>query len=172
MTDDRAPATPSDEPRPEPVRFFGTSWVAHGSGYLVRRVAVAAGALLAVAAGVLVMWLAVSGVMISGAGAFVNVLLVAAVLVCSCLAAARTWRILTAGRETLDGWMADDRALGPIRIVGWVGTLAAYFVRSLAEAPGEAAARARHRAALAAYERRRSARSGRPGAAKRRGRRG
>ncbi|MFJ6212391.1 EamA/RhaT family transporter [Streptomyces sp. NPDC092296] len=147
MTDDLAPAR-SDAPRPEPIRFFGTSWVVRGPGYRARRVAVAVGALLAAVAGALVMRLAVSGVLISGTGSFVNVLLVLAVLVCSCLAGVRTWKVLAEGRDSLTGWMADDKALGPIRIVGFVGMLVAYFVRSLLEAPGEGVARTRHEAAL------------------------
>ncbi|MCD0485252.1 hypothetical protein LO771_23415 [Streptacidiphilus sp. ASG 303] len=161
MTADRAPAAPTDAPRPEPVRFFGTSWADRGPGYALRRAAVAAGALAALAAGLLALSLALSA--FTG-GPLLDVLLAAAVGGCSLMAGLRTWRTLSRGRDALDGWMADDRALAPIMVVGFAGTLAAYAVRSLVEAPGEGVARARHEAALAAHARRRTPRGGRPGA--------
>ncbi|WP_377269943.1 hypothetical protein [Peterkaempfera sp. SMS 1(5)a] len=151
MTDRSAAA-----PAPEPVRFFGTTWVDRGAGYRLRRIAFAVGALLALVAGAALMWLAVAA--LGDSQGLVGVLLVVAVLGCSVMAGLRTWRTLAVGRGALSGWMADDRALTPIMAVGFVGTLAAYFVRSLVEAPGEGLARSRYEAALARHRQR----AGRP----------
>ncbi|MEV7413260.1 EamA/RhaT family transporter, partial [Streptomyces althioticus] len=43
------PATPAG-PHPEPLRFFGTTWVDHSRGYAARRLGVAVGSLAAAAA--------------------------------------------------------------------------------------------------------------------------
>jgi hypothetical protein len=40
----------STGPRPEPIRFFGTTWLNHDNGYTARRIAVAAGSLTAAVA--------------------------------------------------------------------------------------------------------------------------
>ncbi|GAA1069131.1 membrane protein [Kitasatospora arboriphila] len=133
---------PAPGPEPEPIRFFGTTWVDHGGGYWLRRVLVSLGALVCTAAAALVLRFAVAGVTLSDAGRLVDVLLIGAVAICSCLAAIRTWKSLTEGRHTLDGWMAEDRSLGAVWLIGGVGALAAYFFRSLVEAPGEAVHRA------------------------------
>ncbi|MEU9130188.1 hypothetical protein AB0D08_19120 [Kitasatospora sp. NPDC048540] len=167
--DDTRSTPGTDGPRPEPIRWYGTSWVERGTGYRVRRVLVPLGALLCVAAGALVLRLAVSGVAMSDAGGFVNLLLTGAIAICSALAAVRTWKVLTEGRAALTGWMTEDRSLGAVWMIGGVGALAAYFVRSLVEAPGESLRRAEHERALAQHARRRDAASaGRPGR-KRRG---
>ncbi|WP_371480908.1 hypothetical protein [Kitasatospora sp. NBC_00315] len=166
---------PDDAPEPEAIRWFGTGWVEHGPGYRLRRVLVPAGALLAAAAAALVLRYGVEGVRMSDAGGFVDGLLGAAVAVCTCLAALRNWKLLSEGREALTGWMAEDRSLGAVWIIGGVGALLAYFVRSLVEAPGEAVKRARHEQAVDRHERRRAGRSRRPGAGtagRRAGRRG
>jgi len=143
-------------PSPEPIRFFGTTWVAHGRGYWLRRVAVSAGALVATVVGALLMRLGVQGVFISSSGALVNTLLVGAVLVCTAVAAVRAWNVLSKGRGSLTGWMAEDRSVAPMLAIGFVGALAVYFLRSLAEAPGEAERRAGYEQALAAHARRRT----------------
>jgi hypothetical protein len=148
---DEAPA-----PAPEPIRFFGTSWVARDQGYWPRRVAVSVGALVATVAGALLMRLGVQGVFGSSAGALVNTLLVGAVLVCTAVAAVRAWNVLSRGRDSLTGWMAEDRSTGPMLAIGFVGALAVYFLRSLVEAPGEAEKRVRYEQALAAHARRRT----------------
>jgi hypothetical protein len=160
-------------PAPTPLRWFGTTWVDRGPDYWLRRVAVSVGALAAVAAGAFLMRLAVQGVVVAGTGTFVELLLVLAVGVCSCVAALRTWHVLTRGKESLTGWMADEKQLGVMLAVGFVGSLASYFVRSLVEAPGEGVQRSRHELAVAAAARRqagsRQAGSRRPAkAAKRR----
>ncbi|GAA2231502.1 MULTISPECIES: hypothetical protein [Kitasatospora] len=150
-----SPSTPqSRAPEPEPIRFFGTSWVDRGTGYWARRVVVPIGALLCAAAGALVLRFAVGGVRLSDSGGFVNGLLIAAIAVCSCLAAVRNWKLLTEGRESLAGWMAEDRSLGAVWLIGAVGALVAYFVRSLVEAPGEGVKRAGYDQARMHYERR------------------
>ena len=145
---------PANEVSPEPIRFFGTGWVERGPGYWLRRVAVSAGALLASGAAAVLLRLGVQGVFVSRAGALVDVLLVGAVAVCTCLAAIRTWSLLDRGRAGLTGWMADDRSVAPMLVIGVVGMLVAYFLRSLIEAPGEGGRRVRYERAAAARARR------------------
>jgi hypothetical protein len=152
----------AETPAPEPIRFFGTSWVTRGGDYWVRRVAVSLGALATTVAGAFVLRFAVTGVQDSKAGGFVNVLLVLAVALCSFLAAVRTWKLLAEGREALTGWMAEDRSLGAVWLIGCVGSAAAYFCRSLVEAPGEAARRAAWERETARSAQRRAGRTGRP----------
>jgi len=144
----KSSASKSPAPQPEPIRWFGTGWVEHDTRYWLRRVGVGAGALLAAVAGALLMRLAVQGVFISRAGSLIDLMLALAVMVCSCVAALRTWSLLSRGRAALSGWMADDRTVGPMLAVGFVGALVAYFLRSLVEAPGEAEKRARYERAL------------------------
>ncbi|MEV7023212.1 EamA/RhaT family transporter [Kitasatospora sp. NPDC093558] len=155
-------------PRPEPIRWFGTSWVHRDHGYWARRVAVSAGSLVTAAAAAFVLRLAVEGVALSAQGGFLNTLLVLAVAVCSLLAALRTWKVFAEGRDGLTGWMAEDRSLGAVWMIGGVGSLLAYFLRSLTEAPGEGVLRARYERAVEQYEKRRAGRGGRPGGKRRR----
>ncbi|MFI9328180.1 hypothetical protein ACIGZJ_11630 [Kitasatospora sp. NPDC052868] len=164
MTEDLTPAPKTaGVPEPEPIRWFGTSWVGRGSDYRLRRVVVPLGALLAVVAGAVVLRFAVEGVQLSDNGGFVDTLLIGAIGICSFLAALRTWKLLSEGRDELTGWMAEDKSLGVVWIIGGVGALAAYFARSLVEAPGEAVKRAHYERALAQHGRRQAGRSGRPG---------
>lgn len=51
-------------------------------------------------------------------------------------------------------------------MIGFIGSLLAYFCRSLVEAPGEKLHRAEYAAAQERYERRRGARTGNPAAKK------
>ncbi|MFE6866109.1 hypothetical protein ACFVFS_06100 [Kitasatospora sp. NPDC057692] len=165
MTQEPSPtAQPAGAPEPEPIRWFGTSWVERGGDYRLRRVLVPVGALLCAAAAALVLRFAVDGIRVADNGGFLNGLLVAAVAICSLLAALRTWKLLTEGKESLTGWMAEEKSLGVVWIIGGVGALLAYFVRSLREAPGEAVRRARYERELDRHERRQANRSGRPGA--------
>ncbi|MBC3843676.1 hypothetical protein GXW82_36070 [Streptacidiphilus sp. 4-A2] len=142
--------------QPEPIRYFGTTWVARDGGYWLRRVAVGVGALAATAAGAVLMRIGVQGVLGADTGTLVNTLLVGAVLVCTAVAAVRSWNVFTKGKASLTGWMAEDRSVGPMLAIGFVGALAVYFLRSLAEAPGEAEKRSRYELALAAHARRRT----------------
>ncbi|WP_051942773.1 hypothetical protein [Streptacidiphilus rugosus] len=144
-------------PAPESIRWFGTTWVDRGRDYWLRRLAVSVGALVAAVAGAFVMRLAVQGVLIAKTGAFVELLLILAIAVCSCVAAIRTWTVLGQGKESLSGWMKDEKSIGVMLIVGFVGSLVAYFVRSLMEAPGEGVARTRYELATAAHARRKAA---------------
>ncbi|MFD5463999.1 hypothetical protein ACFWIQ_14450 [Kitasatospora sp. NPDC127059] len=160
--------TSAGAPEPEPIRFFGTSWVDRDNGYWLRRVGVSAGALAATAAAVLVLRFGVEGIALSDNGGFLNGLLTAAIAVCSLMAVRRTWKALTEGKDQLTGWMAEDKSLGAVWLIGGAGSLAAYFARSLVEAPGEAVRRAAHQKAVEQYQRRRAGRGGRPGGKRKR----
>ncbi|GAA3497502.1 membrane protein [Streptomyces prasinosporus] len=151
-----SPATPAG-PRPEPIRFFGTTWVDHSGGYTARRIGVCAGSLAAAAASCLVLRFAYQGLRIADIGGFVTVLMVVMFAICSALALGHTWESFTrrpdpARRASLRGLLA----------VGFVGSLLAYFFRSLTEAPGEKLHREEYEAARAQYEKRTSRRSGNP----------
>ncbi|MGF1429669.1 hypothetical protein [Kitasatospora sp. LaBMicrA B282] len=158
----------STTPAPEPIRFFGTTWVDRGGAYWLRRAAVSLGAFLTVVAGGFVLQFAVGGVQMSKAGGLVNVLLLGAIAICSCLAALRTWKILAEGRDSLEGWMAEDKSLGAVWLIGCVGAAAAYFFRSLTEAPGEGVRRAALERATVRHAKREATRAGRPGKRKKR----
>ncbi|WP_030232048.1 hypothetical protein [Streptomyces sp. NRRL S-350] len=160
-----APAPmPAGAPEPEPIRWFGTSWLNRDDGYWLRRVAVSAGSLVAAVAVVLVLRFGVEGIALSDNGTFLNALLTAAIAVCSMMSVRRTWKVLTEGKDRLTGWMAEDKSLGAVWLIGGAGSLLAYFARSLVEAPGEALHRASYERAVAQYEKRRASRSGRPAA--------
>ncbi|TVL92099.1 hypothetical protein [Streptomyces sp. SAJ15] len=148
-------------PRPEPLRFFGTTWLRHDGGYAARRAGVALGSLAAAAAGAFVLRFAYQGVALSEAGGLVNVMLVAAFAICSAIGFRRTWEGFTRRPETPRD-EAVERSMRSIKSIGFVGVLLAYFVRSLAEAPGEKLVRAEYEADRAAYERRRTSRTGNP----------
>ncbi|MFC9282301.1 EamA/RhaT family transporter [Streptomyces collinus] len=151
-------------PRPEPLRFFGTSWVDHDHGYAARRAGVAAGSLVAAAASCLILRFAYEGIQIADSGAFVTVLVVAMFAICSALAFRNTWegfgkRHDPQRQATLRGLLA----------IGFVGSLLAYFFRSLTEAPGEKLHREEYDLAREEYERRTTRRTGNPSKKKRRG---
>ncbi|MFF7737614.1 EamA/RhaT family transporter [Streptomyces sp. NPDC007984] len=147
----------STGPRPEPIRFFGTTWVDHDNGYAARRTAVAVGSLAAAAASCLVLRLAYQGLQIAAIGGFVTLLMVVMFAVCSAMAFRTTW----------DGFSRrpdPDRqaSLRGLLTVGFVGSLLAYFLRSLTEAPGERLHREEYEEARKQYEKRTSRRSGNP----------
>ncbi|MDL5203029.1 EamA/RhaT family transporter [Streptomyces sp. ALI-76-A] len=157
------PAGPTT-PRPEPLRLFGTTWVHHDNGYTPRRIAASLGSLTAAAVSCLVLRFAYQGLQIADTGSFVNVLVVAMFAICSALAFRHTW----------DGFGArpdPDRqaSLRGLLAVGFVGSLLAYFFRSLIEAPGEKRAREEYEAALAHHQKRTSRRTGNPSKKRRRG---
>ncbi|MFJ5999492.1 EamA/RhaT family transporter [Streptomyces sp. NPDC092370] len=160
---DTTPATPAGSkaegrgPRPEPLRFFGTTWLDHDNGYTARRTAVAVGSLAAAAVSCLVLRLAYQGLQIAAIGGFVTVLMVAMFAICSAMAFRHTWDGFTRRHD-------PDRqaSLRGLLTVGFVGSLLAYFFRSLIEAPGEKLHREEYEKARGQYEKRTTRRSGNP----------
>ncbi|MFF7359784.1 hypothetical protein [Streptomyces sp. NPDC008125] len=145
-------------PQPETLRFFGTTWVGHDGGYTLRRVGVSAGSLVAAVGSCVVLRFAFSGLEIAGTGRFLDVLVVLMFAVCSAVAFRKTWEGYR-GRPADPG--REDNLRG-LRTIGFVGSLLAYFVRSLREAPGETLLRTEYEAALARYTKRRTTRTGNP----------
>ncbi|MHA7960371.1 hypothetical protein ACX9I7_21705 [Streptomyces sp. L500] len=157
-------------PRPEPIRFFGTTWVEHDGGYALRRAGLAVGSLAAAAAGAFVLRLGYEGLAIAQVGGLINAMVVVAFAVCSALAFRRTWeRFVRRPEGPADA--AAERSMQSIMMIGFLGTLLAYFFRSLMEAPGEKLHRAEYDAARARHERRRTTRTGNPAARAPKGRR-
>ncbi|MFG2290555.1 hypothetical protein ACGFOU_31305 [Streptomyces sp. NPDC048595] len=169
MSDAQTPAGsperggPEGGPEPEEIRFFGTTWVHHDGGYALRRVGVAVGSLALAAAGAVVLRFAFQGLEIAAVGPFVGILVVAGFAICSALAFRRTW----------DGFVrrpdpAAHSAAGSsgqsLMLIGFIGSLLAYFCRSLLEAPGEKLHRTEYTAARERHARRRGARTGNPAA--------
>ncbi|MFE0509358.1 EamA/RhaT family transporter [Streptomyces sp. NPDC058964] len=154
--------TPSG-PRPEPLRFFGTSWVNHGNGYAARRAGVAVGSLAAAVASALVLRFAYQGLQIADTGSFVTVLVVAMFAICSALAFRNTWDSFGARPD-------PDRqaSLRGLLAIGFVGSLLAYFFRSLIEAPGEKLHREEYEKAREEHDRRSVRRTGNPSKKRRR----
>ncbi|MCC3772903.1 hypothetical protein [Streptomyces sp. UNOC14_S4] len=135
MSDEHRPAGP----QPEPIRFFGTTWVDHSGGYLLRRVAVGLGALLAAVAGAMALRLGYEGLTIAKVGTLVNVLVIGAFALCTALAFRRTWEGFS--RRPAPTPAADasaERSLQSMLLIGFIGSLLAYALRTLVEAPGEA----------------------------------
>ncbi|MFE3825002.1 hypothetical protein [Streptomyces sp. NPDC059092] len=147
-------------PEPETIPFFGTTWLARDGGYPARRAAVAAGSLTTAVAACFVLRFAYEGLEIAKVGSFVGLLLVVMFSVCSAIAFRRTWDGFT--RRPADP--AREESLRSVKAIGFMGALIAYFLRSLAEAPGEGLRRKEYETALAQYERRRTARAGNPAA--------
>ncbi|MFC5723702.1 hypothetical protein ACFP1Z_26410 [Streptomyces gamaensis] len=148
-------------PQPEPIRFYGTTWLRHDGGYALRRIATGLGALVAAAAGAAVLRFGYQGLTIAKVGSLVNALVVVAFAVCSAIAFRRTWEGFV-GRRTEGG--TDDRSMHSIMLIGFIGSLLAYSCRTLVEAPGEKLRRKEYEEAAARHERRRSARTGNPAA--------
>ncbi|GGL88589.1 membrane protein [Streptomyces fumigatiscleroticus] len=154
---------PTTAPRPEPIRFFGTTWVHHDNGYTARRIAVAVGSLAAAAVSCLVLRVAYQGLQIADIGGFVSLLVVVMFAICSALAFRTTYEGFTRRAD-------PDRqaSLRGLLAIGFVGSLLAYFVRSLTEAPGEKLHRAEYEQAREQHEKRTARRSGNPSKKKRR----
>jgi hypothetical protein len=167
MSDTPRPDEDPNRPRPEPIRFYGTTWVDHSGGYAFRRLALGLGALLLGALGALVLRLAYQGLGVAQVGDWVRVSTVVAFAVCSSVAFTRTLSRYRSRPEVVDE--ARERSLRSIVVIGFLGTLLAYALRSLIEAPGEKLLRADHEQAVKRYERGRTTRTGNP--AKRRRRR-
>ncbi|MFB6818735.1 hypothetical protein ACFCV8_29760 [Streptomyces sp. NPDC056347] len=158
-----APGSTTPGPRPEPLRFFGTTWVDHSGGYGLRRAGAAVGSLAAAVAACFVLRFAFQGLEIADVGGFVGILVVVMFAVCSAVAFRKTWEGF--GRRPTDP--AREASLRGIRTIGFVGGLLAYFFRTFREAPGEGLHREEYEAALTRYEKRRSTRTGNPAARKR-----
>ncbi|MEU9102149.1 hypothetical protein [Streptomyces sp. NPDC048361] len=145
-------------PQPEPIRFFGTSWVKHDQGYGLRRAGAAIGSLVAAAAACFVLRFAYEGLQLADTGSFVNVLVVVMFAICSALAFRKTWERFSARPADPDA----DRSLQGLKAIGFIGSLLAYFCRTFTEAPGEALHRKEYETARTQYERRRGTRTGNP----------
>ncbi|MEW2631307.1 hypothetical protein AB0903_06525 [Streptomyces sp. NPDC048389] len=152
-------------PEPEPIRFFGTTWVGHDGGYGLRRAGVAAGSLVTAFAAALVLRFAYQGLAIAEVGSFVNVLVIVMFAVCSAIAFRKTWESFS---RRPDGSSAED-SLRTLKMIGFIGSLIAYALRCLVEAPGERMRRAEYETARAQYEKRRGVRSGNPAARRSKG---
>jgi hypothetical protein len=154
----------SPAPHPEPLRFFGTAWVDHDNGYTLRRIGVAAGSLVAAVVSCLVLRFAYQGLQIADTGAFVTILVVAMFAICSALAFRTTWDSFTRRPDP-----ERQASLRGLLAIGFVGSLLAYFFRSLTEAPGEKLHREEYEAALERHKKRTTRRSGNPSKKRRRG---
>ncbi|PCG81203.1 hypothetical protein CIB93_36660 [Streptomyces sp. WZ.A104] len=159
-----APTPPG--PQPEPIRFFGTTWVEHDGGYGLRRAGVAAGSLAAAVAACFVLRFAFQGLEIAEVGNLVGMLVIVMFAICSAIAFRKTWEGFRARPKD----PAREDALRGLKSIGFIGSLLAYFVRSLVEAPGEKLRRTEYETARTQYEKRRSARTGNPAARKSSGR--
>ncbi|MFE5820087.1 EamA/RhaT family transporter [Streptomyces sp. NPDC056479] len=159
------PATPagSTGPRPEPLRFFGTTWVDHDHGYTARRIAVSAGSLATAAISCLVLRFAYEGIQIAAIGSFVTILVVVMFAVCSALAFRHTWEGFSKRPD-----VHHQASLRGLLTIGFVGSLLAYFFRSLFEAPGEKLHREEYDQARKQHESRTTRRTGNPSKKRRR----
>ncbi|MEW2165436.1 EamA/RhaT family transporter, partial [Streptomyces sp. NPDC007084] len=148
-------------PRPEPLRFFGTTWVEHDGGYAGRRAGVAVGSLAAAVAACFVLRFAYQGLAIADVGKPVTVLLVVMFAVCTALAFRHTWDSFTTRPDP-----ERQASLRGLLAIGFVGTLLAYAFRSVTEAPGEQLHRQEYETAKERYARRGTRRTGNPSKAR------
>jgi hypothetical protein len=138
--------------------------VNHDDGYTPRRIAAAVGSLTAAIASCLVLRFAYQGLQIADTGSFVTALVVVMFATCSALAFRQTWDGF--GKRPDPDRQASLRGL---LAIGFVGSLLAYFFRSLTEAPGEKLHREEYEAALKQHEKRITRRTGNPTKKRRRG---
>jgi hypothetical protein len=131
-------------PGPEPIRFFGTSWVHHDSGYGWRRAGAAAGSLALAALGVFAVAFGVEGVLAATSGPAMPFLVVIGFGACSVLGFHHTWTSFTRRRRSQAA--VDPEAARGLYALGFIGILLAYFLRALYEAPGEGLHRAEYEA--------------------------
>ncbi|MET9320972.1 hypothetical protein ABZX75_12420 [Streptomyces sp. NPDC003038] len=154
-----APAAPTG-PEPEAIRFFGTTWVNHDGGYALRRAGVALGSLAAAVLGAFVLRFAYEGLEIGNVGPFLSISVVVLFAIASSIAFAKTWDSFS--RRPAPS--SDEAALKGLKAIGFIGSLIAYFLRCLVEAPGEKLRRAEYERASADFIRRRGSRTGNPAA--------
>ncbi|MFE6282313.1 EamA/RhaT family transporter [Streptomyces sp. NPDC057877] len=163
MSDENGTPNPAAGPHPDPIRFFGTTWVDHSRGYLARRIGVATGSLAAAVVSCLVLRFAYQGLQIADVGGFVTLIMIVMFAVCSALAFRHTWDGFTKRPD-------PDRqaSLRGLLAIGFVGSLLAYFFRALVEAPGEKLHREEYEEARTQYEKRTARRTGNPSKKRRR----
>ncbi|MFI9629959.1 hypothetical protein [Streptomyces sp. NPDC052042] len=149
-------------PQPEPLPFFGTTWVDHDGGYGLRRAGAAVGSLAATVAACFVLRFAYQGLAIAEVGNAVGILVVVMFAICSAIAFRKTWEGFS--RRPADP--AREASLRGLKMIGFAGSLLAYFLRTFVEAPGERLRRTEYEEALARFAKRRSARTGNPAARK------
>ncbi|MFJ3980077.1 hypothetical protein [Streptomyces sp. NPDC090021] len=147
-------------PQPEPIRYFGTTWVNHESHYGLRRAALAVGSLVTATAAALLLRFSYEGLEIGNVGPFLSISVVVLFAISSAIAFVKTWD--SYNRRPAPS--SDEAALKGLKTIGFIGSLIAYSLRCLTEAPGEKLRRAEYERALADYERRRSTRTGNPAA--------
>ncbi|MFE5771193.1 hypothetical protein ACFQ7O_22840 [Streptomyces sp. NPDC056485] len=147
-------------PEPEPIRFFGTTWVDHDGGYALRRVAIGAGSLVTAVAAAVLLRLSYEGLEIGNVGPFLSISVVVLFAIASSIAFVKTWDSFS--RRPAPS--SDEAALKGLKTIGFIGSLIAYFLRCFFEAPGEKLRRAEYERATAEFARRRSARTGNPAA--------
>ena len=162
QTTNGTPDTPAG-PRPEPLRFFGTTWVDHSGGYTAAASASPSAPSPPRSAACFVLRFAYEGLGIADIGSFVSLLMVVMFAICSALAFRHTWSGYTIRPD-------PDRqaSLRGLLSIGFIGSLLAYFFRSLTEAPGEKLHRAEYEKARAEYDKRVTRRSGNPSRKRRR----
>ncbi|MGW0712616.1 EamA/RhaT family transporter [Streptomyces sp. NPDC002643] len=150
-------ATTPKGPAPEPIRFFGTTWLHHDGTYKSRRATVSAGSLAALIASCLLLRLAYEGLQLAAVGGFVSVMVLVMFAICSALAFGHTWGTYTTRPDP-----ARQSSLRGLLTIGFLGALAAYFLRSLKEAPGESLLRDEYETARTQYAKRTAKRTGNP----------
>ncbi|OIV37296.1 hypothetical protein BIV57_11635 [Mangrovactinospora gilvigrisea] len=151
------------EPTPEPLRFFGTTWVDRGGAYWARRTGFVVAVLICAAAGAFVLRFGLQGLSVGEGSPLLSLLGTLGVGICSAVAAGRTWTRLDADRrsrpaagvvvrqsaaakaEAAEAEAAKGSARKnpqtPLMILGFVGWLLAHAVHGFVEAPGETGAR-------------------------------
>ncbi|WP_443069904.1 hypothetical protein [Streptomyces sp. Sge12] len=147
-------------PQPEPLRFFGTTWVNHDGGYALLRVGLAIGSLATAVSSAVLLRLAYEGLEIGHVGPFLSISVVVLFAIASSIAFTKTW----ASYSRRPAPSSDEAALKGLKTIGFIGSLIAYFLRCLGEAPGEKLHRAEYESARAEYARRRNTRTGNPAA--------
>ncbi|MFF3451393.1 EamA/RhaT family transporter [Streptomyces sp. NPDC002667] len=150
-------------PQPEPLRFFGTTWVEHDDGYTARRIGVAVGAPVTAVASCFVLRFAYQGLTIGNVGTLVTVMVVVMFAVCTALAFGHTWESFSKRPDP-----ERQAKLRGLLTIGFVGSLLAYSLRSLTEAPGEKLHREEYETAKEQYTRRTERRAGNPSKKRRR----